>query len=140
MLLLSQLKVTEFDYFERLDEAVARAAQRPVAGARLPPLLSRDVLFTLAVPCGVSGDMFYRSPSNRIGMYYSPQTADLNAAELGTGKSRREPLPPVLLNAAAKAKRERDQVTTTPAQRATMRRICGSKPMSSIRSASSKTR
>lgn len=58
-----------------------------VIGHKLPPLLSKNELFTRAVPNGVSGALFYSSPSNRIGMYYSPQTSGLDCSGLATQKT-----------------------------------------------------
>lgn len=44
---------------------------------RLPPLLNQAALFTRAATFGDTADLYYHSPSNRVGANYSPQTCGL---------------------------------------------------------------
>eukprot|EP00898_Chlorokybus_atmophyticus_P008353 jgi/Chlat1/8519/Chrsp80S07812 len=80
---MEQDGVAVADYFQQLESALEyKQKTSNVERARMPPLLSRDALFTRAVPCGTSADLFYRTPSSRIGTYYSPQASELDAAEV----------------------------------------------------------
>eukprot|EP00899_Mesostigma_viride_P012092 jgi/Mesvir1/20884/Mv07961-RA.1 len=78
------------DYFDNLERAVEEKRKVPLHRHQLPQLLSRDALFTQAVPCGVSADVIYRSPSNRIGMYYSPNAGHLDPGEVFKEFNREE--------------------------------------------------
>lgn len=84
------------DFFSQLEGAVSsrRLVAPPMAKSAMPPLISRDALFTQAIPSGVSSGMFYKSPSNRIGSFYTPTAVTLDAVDLSKKAGLSEPESP----------------------------------------------
>ncbi|BFI29560.1 dynein axonemal heavy chain [Marchantia polymorpha subsp. ruderalis] len=65
--------VVVMDYFEQLETALMRTkAELHMKMSELPPVISKEKLFTLGLPHVYDTDMFNRSPSNRIATNYSP--------------------------------------------------------------------
>lgn len=84
------------DFFSQLEGAVSsrKLVAPPLLKSAMPPLISRDALFTQAIPSGVSSGMFYRSPTNRIGSFYTPSAVALDAVELSRKGGVSEPESP----------------------------------------------
>ncbi|KAL3693679.1 hypothetical protein R1sor_007330 [Riccia sorocarpa] len=65
------------DYFEQLETALLRikSSMEPhMKMSDLPPVISYENLFTLGLSHVYDTDMFSRTPSNRIGTHYSPES------------------------------------------------------------------
>nr|AML30857.1 axonemal inner arm dynein heavy chain 1 [Marsilea vestita] len=83
------------DYFEELEESIKRRRMMGFQTSELPPILSTESLFTKAIPLGMQSLMFCRTPSNRIGIYNSPESMDLGNMDVYHPKAR-QPRRPVL--------------------------------------------
>ncbi|KAJ7214742.1 hypothetical protein O6H91_Y473500 [Diphasiastrum complanatum] len=72
-----QARDSSTDYFQRLEDAVKKRKMMGNNNAGILPIMSPESLFTKAIPLGMSLKTFCCSPSNRIGVYYSPETMEL---------------------------------------------------------------
>ncbi|XP_024531712.1 uncharacterized protein LOC112346607 [Selaginella moellendorffii] len=68
----------EPDYFQQLEEAVKKRKLMGMRMSDLPPLLSPESLFTKSIPAGINQRVYCRAPSNRIGVYFSPETMEMS--------------------------------------------------------------